>query len=93
MITETWLKDTEKYRSWITGSALNAEPYTVHTVNRPGLKLGGCLALVIKSCFKVKLLNTGHTEQTEYGLWSVKLKNMELTFLGLYHLPGSNSYL
>ena len=48
---------------------------------------------MIKSCFKVKLLDTGYTEQIEYGFWSVKLKNMDLTLLGIYHTPGNNLFI
>ena len=90
VITETWLKNTVSDEIWIHGSALNLESNTMHTINRKGNKIGGGIALVIKSIFSVKLLQSRCDEKMEYGLWSIKVGNTELKVLGMYHPPGNN---
>ena len=91
VIIETWLKNSDKDRMYVGGNSLNSGSYNIHMVNNTGSKNGGGVALVIKSNFKTKQLCRGCSDTMEYGVWSVKLRNVDITLVGINHLPGRSN--
>ena len=86
VLTETWLKDTDKHVTLVNCSSLNTNSYRISTSNRPN-RQGGGLALVYKSSLSVKTLEQGVKKSFKYAVWSLKTNSTSLAIIAIYTLP------
>ena len=87
MLTETWLKNTDKDMAWVSTNNLNNDNLRLDTVNRNN-KQGGGIALLHKKEYNATKLETGlQLDTIEHGVWLTTVKNKKLTLAGIYHPP------
>ena len=56
------------------------------------IKNGGGVALMVKSKYNLKLLKEGVNDVFEFGTWNLKIGDIKIIVLGVYHPPrGINS--
>ena len=72
LMTETWLK-SDKDDAWKSESCLNKNGYTLECHDRLVNK-GGCIGLIYKSNLKVKILDSGMGNTSEFVVWQINLK-------------------
>ena len=87
-LTETWLNDSPSTERWLHSTPANRDPYKVLIHNRENRR-GGGVALIVKSDFATKLVESGDTGSFEYATWEVSIKRRSLTITVIYHPPYS----
>ena len=87
-LTETWLTDNPSDERWLQSTPLNRDPYNILIHNRQNRR-GGGVALIVKSDFATKLIESGATGSFEYATWEISIKQKSLTLTVLYHPPYS----
>ena len=87
-LTETWLNDNPSFEQWLQSTPINRDPYKILTHNRQNRR-GGGVALIVKSDFVTRLIESGDTGSFEYATWEVSIKRRSLTLTVLYHPPYS----
>ena len=91
MLTETWLKSTDKDKAWVNTSDLNNNNLRLDTVNRMK-RQGVGIALLHKKEYNVTKLETDlQLDTIEHGVWSTTIRNKKLTLVGIYHPPIGSS--
>ena len=80
ILTETWLKDTDKHVVWVNCLSLNTNSHRIIISNRPR----GGLALVYKSSFSVKTLVQGVKKSFKYAVWSLITDSISLAIIAIY---------
>ena len=89
-VTETWLKDTDKDRAWIS-SQLESEELSFQTHNRQN-KRGGGLGLLHRKEYKVTKLDSQlQLDTMEHATWRAQLGKQAITILVIYHPPIGNA--
>ena len=86
VVTETWLKEHDNI--WISNSEFKKNNYIIKVANR-NKRQGGGLALICRSCYRVKECGKGINQTFEYAIWQL-YPNISLTILAIYHPPYSN---
>ena len=71
--------------SWLNKSELTQGNFSITMHNRPGDKKGGGTALMQRSQYSIRLLETGNTNTTEYAIWKLNYKSKLVHILGIYH--------
>ena len=85
VISETWLGEDD--RPWVATSSLDTREYRIQTINRQG-KQGGGVALLHKDRYQVtRDYNAPQLYLLEYGTWTIRVRNKNLTITGVYHPP------
>ena len=75
MLTETWLKNTDKDKAWVNTSDLNNNNLRLDTVNRMK-RQGGGIALLHKKEYNMTKLETDvQLDTIEHGVWSTTIRN------------------
>ena len=87
VVTETWLKEHDNI--WISNSEFIKNNYIIKVANG-NKRQGGGLALICRSCYKVKECGKGINQTFEYAIWQFHPNNISLTILAIYHPPYSN---
>ena len=67
LITKTWIKNTDEDSAWLNQSDLTQGNFSVTMHNRPGNKKGGGIALMYRSQYNIRLLETDNTNIMQYG--------------------------
>ena len=88
-LTETWLTDNLSDERWLQSTPLNRDPYNILIHNRQDRRGGGGVALIVKSDFATRLLESGTTDSFEYATWEISIKWRSITLTVLYHPPYS----
>ena len=91
LITETLLRDTDEDRAWCETSALNRGNFRLQNINRPN-KRGGGIALVAKRDLNAKLIQSDQLSAMEYGIWTLRVGNTDMTIIGIYRLPTNDDF-
>ena len=90
-ITETWLKDTDEDRAWISSSQLERDKLSFQTLNRQS-KRGSGLGLLHRKEYQVtRIDNPLQLDTMEHATWRAQLGNQALTLLVIYHPPIGNA--
>ena len=89
-LTETWLTDNPSDERWLQTTPLNRDPYNMLIHNRQDRR-GGGVALIVKSVFATRLLESGTADSFEYATWEISIKRRSITLTVLYHPPYSLS--
>ena len=87
VVTETWLKEHDNI--WISSSEFEKNNYIITVENR-NERQGGGLALICRSCYRVKECSKGINQTFEYAIWQLHPNNISLTILAIYHPSYSN---
>ena len=88
-LTETWLTDNLSDERWLHSTPLIRDPYNILIHNRQDRRGGGGVALIVKSDFATRLLESGTTDSFEYATWEISIKWRSITLTVLYHPPYS----
>ena len=88
VLTETWLNSNDDL--WKDTTLLNRDQLKLHTADWKEGR-GGGLALIHKSQYPVKCINSGTKASFEYATWELKAKNTTITIHGIYHPPYSTT--
>ena len=91
MLTETWLKNTDKDKAWVNTSDLNNNNLRLDTVNRTKRQGGGIALLHKKQHNTMKLETNLQLDTLEHRVWSTTLRNKKPTLAGIYHPPIGSS--
>ena len=83
------MKDEDS--AWLNQSELTQGNFSITTHNRPGDKKGGGIALVYRSQYNIRLLETGNTNRIEYEIWKLNYKSKLVHILGIHHSPPNNT--
>ena len=67
---------------------MNRDPYNILIHNRQDRR-GGGIALIVKSVFVTRLLESGTANSFEYATWKISIKQRSITLTVLYHPPYS----
>ena len=70
MVTETWLKDTDRDEAWLLGLCINKGDFRCVISNRSGTKKGGGLAMVYKPRSGIKCVPMENGEKILLNLQS-----------------------
>ena len=84
VVTETWLTNKESDKNWLDAMDLNKDKTALYVHNRSNGR-GGGLALMFKSCYKVKTPKKGNTSSFKYATWELMIKSRHITVTGIYH--------
>ena len=87
-LIETWLTDNPSDEPWLQSTPLNRDPYNILIHNRQDRR-GGGIALIVKSVFVTRLLESGTANSFEYATWKISIKQRSITLTVLYHPPYS----
>ena len=90
VLTETWLKETDRDRLWLQACSFNKDNYSIAAVNRCE-RPGGGIALVYSRAVQVKMEKSGQKRSFEYVIWKVMLKGGSITLIGIHHAPYSST--
>ena len=91
VITETWLKDTNEDRAWISSSQLESDKLSFQTLNRQNKRAGGLGLLHRKEYQVTRIDNTLQLDTMEHATWKAQLGNQVITLLVIYHPPIGNA--
>ena len=72
-LTENWLTDNPSVEQWLQSTPLNRDPYKILTHNRQ-YRRGGGVALIVKSDFVTRLIESGATGSFQYATWEISIK-------------------
>ena len=87
ILTETWLKNTDEDKAWISTSDLDNNNLRIDKVNRTS-KQGGGIALLHRKEYAIMRIETNlQLDTIEHRVWSTKIRNKKLTLVGIYHPP------
>ena len=87
--TETWLKDTEDYWQWLSGSELNRNGFQTLPINRKTKREDG-LALTIKNKITVQQQDSREYDSFEHAVWNINHIDVPtFTVVALYHTPSN----
>ena len=75
MVTETWLKDTDRNEVWLLGSCINKGDFRFVTSNISGTKKGGGLATVCKPEAGIKCVLMENGEKKFFSICSLETRN------------------
>ena len=88
ILTETWLRDSDIDKVWISCTSLNNGYLRMDTSHRIGQQ-GGGLALVSSNMLNVKKVNEENKRTFQFAIWKVSCKEYTTIIIGVYHPPYS----
>ena len=86
ILTETWLRDRDTDRVWISCTSLNNRSLKMDTSNRIGQQ-GGGLALVYGNMLNVTNIDQANNRTFPFAIWKISCKVYTIIIIGIYHAP------
>ena len=83
LITETWLYDMDRHRTWLCSASVNSDPLNILTLNRRK-RTRESLAIMNKKPLKGMEVEEGMTNTFQYAIWKVLMDGKTLDIITIY---------